>query len=156
MWDPCIRLERRSPGERCGEPARLVARLDTRSDRKVRDLPVRDRSVFLPDTTFRNFRRAPDAAPNAPLLIRIVKFPYGMSPARAERLRVIEVFERRARDPVGHPLQEGRQERTRPLYASPTSVHIRHARLFPCDVIRSALEACAGECDAQIGEESHR
>lgn len=89
--DPRDRLSRRLPGDDV-DPDRYVSeRLFAREapDARKDPVPPRDKKELL-SFTLRTSRRLADPTPNAPLLIRIVRHPYGYAPDRPRRTPYIQ------------------------------------------------------------------
>jgi hypothetical protein len=90
MRDPRDRLRRRIPGADLGEETPGVTRLFRRGEFEDRKDPVPARDAkALPTLTLRKARKLADPTPNAPLLIRIVRTPYGLHPSGKKRARYI-------------------------------------------------------------------
>jgi len=89
--DPRVRLDRRYPGQGLAKPPAIAARLWLR-DREVR--PVRilpgDKLQVRGEVKIKRPGRMASPAPNAPLLKRIVRYPYREHTARGRRLQVFE------------------------------------------------------------------
>jgi len=95
----------------------------------------------------------PDAAPNAPLLIRIVKFPYALHPDRAQRTSYLETWVRPVRAPLGHIVRDARKESTLTRRERPTEIRTRPGRERPGDAIRDALSM---SCSDNVAEPERR
>lgn len=119
----------------------MVLRLDRRNEIEVRDLPVEDRAAAFPERGTRDHRRMADVAPYAPLLIRIVKFPYALQPERGGRVRVIEPAEREVRPRWESPMREVEPLRKLPTRADWFPRRGRPERILPSEQIREALLA---------------
>src|SRR4051812_23606001 len=96
--DPARRLGRRIPGERLSAEGRGVQRMFAREEAESRPDPVppRDRRSVAEATRKETTRVAP-CRPNAPLLIRIVRYPFRLDTGRPERRKYRdeeETFER--------------------------------------------------------------
>jgi hypothetical protein len=123
-FDPRTRLQRRLPGARLrGEDDYLpacFAREVTEERREV--VPPRDRRELL-TLTVRRTRRLAEAAPNAPLLIRIVRHPYALHPGGRRRIRWLEQPEAFARVDARAEHAAARDERRRIRWTLPTRPH---------------------------------
>lgn len=89
--DPRDRLRRRLPGDSVDPEAHVDARLFAREEAEDRPdpVPARDKKELL-TFTLRRTTHVADPRPNAPLLIRIVRHPYGLSPNRPQRTAWLE------------------------------------------------------------------
>ncbi|MFZ5475687.1 MAG: hypothetical protein ACOZNI_02830 [Myxococcota bacterium] len=88
--DPRDRLARRLPGDRLAREGREIGRLFAREEPPdVPDpVPARDQKQLL-QLTLRKTGRVADPHPNAPLLIRIVRYPFRLDGARPGRAAYI-------------------------------------------------------------------
>lgn len=93
--DPTLRLRRRTPGDRLAPEERGLARLLARDEATARPDPVppRDkqgvRSLVKRDTT-----HVASCRPNAPLLIRIVRYPFALTTSRGARQKYRDEVEK--------------------------------------------------------------
>lgn len=90
-FDPRDRLKRPFPGDAVDPDRYVDERLFAREQVEIRKDPVppRDKKE-LTALTLRKTARVADPRPNAPLLIRIVRNPYGYAPDRPRRAAYIE------------------------------------------------------------------
>ena len=123
-FDPRIRLSRRLPGARLrGEDDYLpgcFAREQAEARREV--VPPRDRRELL-TLTVRRARRVAEAAPNAPLLIRIVRHPYALHPGGRRRVVWLERPEAFARVDAKGEREAALAERRRVRFTLPVRPH---------------------------------
>lgn len=93
--DPRVRLDRRYPGQGLAEPPAIAARLwlRDREARAVRILPG-DKLQVRGEVKLKRPGRMASPSPNAPLLKRIVRYPYREHVARGRRLQVFQPIER--------------------------------------------------------------
>lgn len=84
--DPRFRLQRRFPGEDLGDPGFVGRRLLER-DREPPPPRLLAGSTLKVAATggTKKARKIADPRPNAPLLIRIVRYPYGLAATRGRR-----------------------------------------------------------------------
>ncbi len=93
--DPTLRLRRPIPGARLADDERGLGRLFAREESEARPDPVppRDkaavRMVVRKETT-----RVASCRPNAPLLIRIVRYPFRLDATRATRRKYMDEAEK--------------------------------------------------------------
>ncbi len=89
--DPARRLQRRFPGERIAREGRGIERLFAREapDPRPAPVPSRDRTARAA-LTRRDTAQVAACRPNAPLLIRIVRYPFALSTTRGERRKYRE------------------------------------------------------------------
>jgi hypothetical protein len=94
-FDPTGRLRRPLPGARLADDERAVSRLFVREQEQARRelVPARDK-VALKMVVRRNTARVASCAPNAPLLIRIVRYPFRLETVRGTRRKYLERAER--------------------------------------------------------------
>lgn len=118
--DPRHRLKRRHPGEGLARPGLIQARLWTR-DKELRA----PRSVVGDDLVTREIKvrasgRSVDPAPNAPLLKRIVRYPYRLHPERGIRIVSFEspTFDRGRVESSAPAIREARTWRARATFGS--------------------------------------
>lgn len=120
---PWERLQRRFPGEGLGDPSHLGEVLLRRDAPLPAEAPRAGQTVKVPDASTRAAQKLGKTAPNAPLLKRLVRYPYQMSGSKGKRAVWREgvpwsdlarearlaplVVVRRERDPVvmGSPLR---------------------------------------------------
>lgn len=145
MHDPRTRLQRRVPGEDLGELDALVRRLDARFTVEDRPLPIPDRTTRVRETLTRARGSLPTPSPNAPLLIRVVKFPYALSPGRSERMALQGSWRREPLEPRGNILLEAQRAYERPDRASPVDRARRSRRPIPYDLIREKADQASKE-----------
>ena len=109
--DPRVRLRRRYPGERLAEPRPLGTRVFGR-DKPLREpREVVGSVVSLPEVKIRAHRSQARPSPNAPLLKRLVMYPYRQSTSYGRRQAVREpvpwdVLTRQDRETVADILAE--------------------------------------------------
>lgn len=93
--DPTLRLRRRRPGDRLVDEEARLDRLFAREVAEVRRDPVPPRDQADARTiSLRMTTRVATPRPNAPLLIRIVRYPFVLDPARGSRTRYLEETEK--------------------------------------------------------------
>ncbi len=110
-FDPRRRLDRPLPGARITDERTL--RLHVSEDRPAPPCPVpaRDEKELLKIDT-RPSRKKVEAGPNAPQLIRLVRYPFALATGRPKRQVVLEARPTaHARAPLGHPMREAVAER---------------------------------------------
>lgn len=111
-FDPRDRLRRRLPGASVDPDAHVLDGLFAREEPPDRPDPVPPRDQKqLPTLSFRRASRLADPRPNAPLLIRLVRHPYGLSPDRPRRKVWLERTEPFVRVPVGEEIAAALAER---------------------------------------------
>jgi len=90
-WDPTRRLRRPSPGARLATEERSLARLFAREEVEERReaVPPRDKAGARV-LSLRETGRVASCRPNAPLLIRIVRYPFALTTARGVRQKYRE------------------------------------------------------------------
>lgn len=94
-WDPTRRLRRPSPGARLATEERSLARLFAREEAEERRDPVPPRDkAGARVLERRDTSHVASCRPNAPLLIRIVRYPFALATARGVRQRHREVVEK--------------------------------------------------------------
>ena len=88
--DPRDRLKRKYPGEGLSDPRPEMARLGAR-DKPLREATViRESSVRVREGKPRRNQHLGKPWPNAPLLKRLVRYPYRQHTASGRRLKVVE------------------------------------------------------------------
>lgn len=123
-FDPRSRLDRRLVGEGFGGERTLRLHLD--EDRALPRDPVPPRDQFeLFSVTMRPTTRVAQAGPNAPQLIRLVRYPYALATDRPKRVHLRDArLTTQVRAPVGLPMREaeaarGELESARPSFYRP-------------------------------------
>ena len=96
--DPRVRLDRRVPGQGLAEPPAIVARLWRREDEAKPERVLAGDKLVVRETTIRNNKNLANPRPNAPLLKRIVRYPYRQDNGRPRREQVYEPTV--AREPI--------------------------------------------------------
>lgn len=87
--DPRLRLDRPTLGDSVQPDETLADRFESRIRPERREpVPARDQKE-LPTLSLRGPRRVPEAGPNAPQLIRLIRFPYALRPEGTRRVEVI-------------------------------------------------------------------
>ncbi len=132
-FDPTRRLSRPLPGARQARGSALAARVFRREEHEERPppIPMRDGAQAHPVPALRATRRLATAAPNAPLLIRIVRWPSQLSPGSRLRKRYLED---RAVDRTREPLPRisaALAEFHRVRFTSPVAVRPRPFAVRP-------------------------
>lgn len=94
MADPTARLRRRFPGSRLPDETRGLDRLFRREvpEERREPVPARDRAA-LKMVVRRDTTRTASCRPNAPLLIRIVRYPFRLDAGRGTRVKYLEEHE---------------------------------------------------------------
>lgn len=89
--DPTQRLRRPRPGDRLIDEEARLDRLFARERAEVRrdPVPARDQAESRV-VTMRATTRVATPRPNAPLLIRIVRYPFALAPARGTRTKYLD------------------------------------------------------------------
>lgn len=89
--DPTLRLRRPLPGARLEHDARGMERLFARETTEERPdpVPARDKAA-LKMVVRRDTSRVASCRPNAPLLIRIVRYPFRLETSRGARKKYLE------------------------------------------------------------------
>ena len=88
--DPRTRLERRHPGEGKGELRPVEQRLLGRSRPQKEERVIPGSSLRKRDAKVRKVRRTANPRPNAPLLKRIVRYPYRLETTSGRRFQLFE------------------------------------------------------------------
>ena len=127
----CRRLRRPVPGEHLLGLTALVARLDARGRWQDPTPPVPDRSTYGRILRFRDVRRKVEPQPNAPLLIRIVKFPYAMHPDACMRIKLRKPYKTSPRIPFESIRRLSRLAASRLPSISPAGTRQRVGRRIP-------------------------
>lgn len=88
-YDPRDRLRRPFPGERfLREDPSITAVFERAEEKEVRDLiPRRDLKTGREQTKTRSTRKLATAGPNAPSLIRLVRYPFRLQTVRGSKKR---------------------------------------------------------------------
>lgn len=132
--DPRWRLERTFPGEGLAAPSNVAVRVAER-DRPLKE-PRKElgQLVSVPERSTRRIENVVQASPNAPLLKRLVRYPYALHAVQPRRSTVAEpipwdALAREPREAVSAVMASVRGERIQgnPLRAVPTRV----PRLLP-------------------------
>jgi hypothetical protein len=133
--DPRDRLQRPIPGEGIGQ-ADGLAHLWTREDWEERPSPVpaRDRASTRSPVVRAN-KRLVAAGPNAPQMIRLIRYPFALATRRPARSQLIAELERPERRPYREQVEEALAERVEVRSTSPA-----RGRLRPVAVRPSAAE----------------
>ena len=110
-FDPRSRLDRRLPGEGFGQERTLRLHVDESRPLPMDPVPARDQ-VELFSVSQRPTKRLAEAGPNAPQLIRLIRYPYAHAVDRAKRQPFGEARPTTPkRIPLGHPMQDAVVER---------------------------------------------
>ena len=118
-FDPRSRLDRRLPGEGFGQERTLRLHIDESRELPVDPVPARDQAELF-SVTQRPTKRLAEAGPNAPQLIRLIRFPYAHAVDRAKRVPFGEARPTTPkRAPLGLPMREAGVERGEVLSARP-------------------------------------
>ena len=88
---PSKRLDRKFPGERLHEPRGLSRTLLERGDRVREIKTVVGEDLATREGETRDTQRVIDAGPNAPLLKRLILFPYGLETEPGQRAHVRDI-----------------------------------------------------------------
>lgn len=97
-YDPTRRLDRRLPGGGLIDEEQALGRLFQRETADVRPDPVPARDqASVKMVVRRNTTRVASCQPNAPLLIRIVRYPFRLDPVRGARKKYLDEWEKLAR-----------------------------------------------------------
>ncbi len=91
MLDPRHRLQRHVPGDGMVGITDQVERVLARSKRRVIEFDVPDRTRAVRTGATRSARRTAQPEPNAPLLIRLVRYPYALSRGAPVRLPGVDL-----------------------------------------------------------------
>ncbi len=105
-FDPRRRLDRPLPGARVTEERRLRLHLGADRPEPADPVPPRDQKALRTAATRVSNKRV-TAGPNAPQLIRLVRYPFALATTRPKRSTFLEprpTTEPRA--PLGHPMRE--------------------------------------------------
>jgi hypothetical protein len=88
--DPRDRLKRKYPGEGLADPRPEMARLGAR-DKPLRDAPaIRESKVRVREGKPRRIQNLGKPWPNAPLLKRLVRYPYRQHTASGRRTKIAD------------------------------------------------------------------
>ncbi len=110
-FDPCRRLDRPLPGARITDERTLRIHVSEERPLPPCPVPARDERELLKIDT-RPSRKKVEAGPNAPQLIRLVRYPFALSTARVKRQVVLQARPTvDGRAPLGHPMREAVAER---------------------------------------------
>ncbi|MBM4392942.1 MAG: hypothetical protein FJ090_17590 [Deltaproteobacteria bacterium] len=110
-FDPRRRLDRPLPGARITEERTLRIHVSESRPLPPCPVPARDEKELSKLDT-RPSRKKVEAGPNAPQLIRLVRYPFALSTVRPTRQLVLDARPTaEARAPLGHPMREAVAER---------------------------------------------
>ncbi|MBM4366086.1 MAG: hypothetical protein FJ102_07710 [Deltaproteobacteria bacterium] len=114
-FDPRRRLDRPLPGARITEERTLRIHVSENRPSPPCPVPARDEKELSKIDT-RPSRKRVEAGPNAPQLIRLVRYPFALATVRPRRQVVLEArrsaeARAEARAPLGHPMREAVAER---------------------------------------------
>jgi len=130
--DPRHRLHRRYPGQGLCEPRPIELHLWARDRTTQPERTAVGETVHLQEVRVRSVRRKANPRPNAPLLKRLVRYPYRLHTGRPHRRQLVEPFlSARLRVessmPAARIAQEarGRMVMGNPLRAYPTRLYRR-------------------------------
>lgn len=139
--DPRHRLERRYPGEGIGDHD--SEKIADRHERPERASPLPDRERTTRTGATRTTRGLADPKPNAPQLIRLVRYPFRLDTVRPTRQTVLAPTERGERRPFEEDFKAALAEahivrstspvvaRPRPFTTRPSSADIIPPRKEP-------------------------
>jgi hypothetical protein len=118
-FDPTRRLDRRLPGGGLIDEELALERLFKRevADARPDPVPARDKAS-LRMVVRRNTTHVATCQPNAPLLIRIVRYPYRLDPARGSRKKYLDEWEKLTRVDWSAEVASALAERVRLRFTS--------------------------------------
>lgn len=118
-FDPRTRLDRRLPGQGVGDTRTLRLHLNENRPLPMDPVPPRDAKELL-SVTIRATKRVVEAGPNAPQLIRLIRYPYAQSVDKVKASRFREARPTtEPRLPTGFAMREAEAERGEVLSARP-------------------------------------
>lgn len=146
--DPRHRLKRRFPGEDLGDPGPIGRRLLERDREPAPLRQVAGEVLHVPVWgPGRNNRKVADPRPNAPLLIRIVRYPYALKTERGRRHTAFEAGVQKREGLLDRPyiLREAREARGEPVQGNPIkAVPTKVPRLQAVPSVADWLESRRG------------